>query len=81
MIYRTRRCLKEELTDVRIADTTNGITEPIPGTFTTGCLLPNVRGHATKNPDCRGTDRAEAAPRLFTECLGYKSISFAAHDD
>jgi len=31
-------------TDVSIADTTNGITEPIPGTFATGCLLPNVRG-------------------------------------
>lgn len=31
-------------TNVAITDTTNGITEPIPGTFTTGCLLPNVRG-------------------------------------
>jgi hypothetical protein len=31
-------------TGVSITDTTNGITEPIPGTFTTGCLLPNVRG-------------------------------------
>jgi hypothetical protein len=31
-------------TDVSITDTTNGITEPIPGTFSTGCLLPNVRG-------------------------------------
>ena len=31
-------------TDVAITDTTNGITEPIPGTFSTGCLLPNVRG-------------------------------------
>lgn len=31
-------------TNVSITDTTNGITEPIPGTFTTGCLLPNVRG-------------------------------------
>jgi len=29
---------------VSISDTTNGITEPISGTFTTGCLLPNVRG-------------------------------------
>jgi hypothetical protein len=29
---------------VSITDTTNGITEPIPGTFTTGCLLPAVRG-------------------------------------
>src|SRR5215213_11286612 len=31
-------------TNVSITDTTNGITEPIAGTFTTGCLLPNVRG-------------------------------------
>jgi hypothetical protein len=31
-------------TNVSIADTMNGITEPIPGTFSTGCLLPNVRG-------------------------------------
>ena len=31
-------------TNVAITDTTNGIREPIPGTFTTGCLLPNVRG-------------------------------------
>jgi hypothetical protein len=31
-------------TNVSIADTTNGITEPIPGTFSSGCLLPNVRG-------------------------------------
>jgi hypothetical protein len=31
-------------TNVAITDTTNGITEPIPGTFSTGCLLPNVRG-------------------------------------
>jgi hypothetical protein len=31
-------------TGVSITDTTNGITEPIPGTFSTGCLLPNVRG-------------------------------------
>jgi hypothetical protein len=31
-------------TNVSITDTTNGITEPIPGTFSTGCLLPNVRG-------------------------------------
>lgn len=29
---------------VAITDTTNGITESIPGTFSTGCLLPNVRG-------------------------------------
>jgi hypothetical protein len=31
-------------TNVSITDSTNGITEPIPGTFSTGCLLPNVRG-------------------------------------
>jgi hypothetical protein len=31
-------------TNVSITDVTNGITEPIPGTFDTGCLLPNVRG-------------------------------------
>lgn len=31
-------------TNVAIADTTNGITDAIPGTFTTGCLLPDVRG-------------------------------------
>ena len=31
-------------TDVAITDATNGITESIPGTFSTGCLLPNVRG-------------------------------------
>jgi len=31
-------------TNVAITDTTNGVSEPIPGTFSTGCLLPNVRG-------------------------------------
>jgi hypothetical protein len=31
-------------TNAAITDTTNGVTEPIPGTFSTGCLLPNVRG-------------------------------------
>jgi hypothetical protein len=31
-------------TNVSITDTTNDVTESIPGTFTTGCLLPNVRG-------------------------------------
>jgi hypothetical protein len=31
-------------TNVSITDTTNGITEPIAGTFSTGCLLPDVRG-------------------------------------
>jgi hypothetical protein len=30
--------------NVSITDTTNNVSEPIPGTFTTGCLLPNVRG-------------------------------------
>jgi hypothetical protein len=30
-------------TNVAITDTTHGITEPIPGTFSSGCLLPNVR--------------------------------------
>jgi len=32
------------ITNVAITDTTNGITESIPGTFDTGCLLPEVRG-------------------------------------
>lgn len=31
-------------TNVAITDTTNGVTEAIPGSFSTGCLLPNVRG-------------------------------------
>lgn len=31
-------------TDVAITDTTNSVTEGIPGTFSTGCLLPDVRG-------------------------------------
>lgn len=31
-------------TGVSIADTTNGITDAISGVFSTGCLLPNVRG-------------------------------------
>jgi hypothetical protein len=30
-------------TNVEITDDTNNITEQIPGTFDTGCLLPNVR--------------------------------------
>ena len=30
--------------NVTISDTTNGVTENISGTFSTGCLLPNVRG-------------------------------------
>ena len=31
-------------TNVRITDTTNNVFEDIPGTFSSGCLLPNVRG-------------------------------------
>jgi hypothetical protein len=31
-------------TNVKIKDVTNNITETIPGTFDTGCLLPNVKG-------------------------------------
>jgi hypothetical protein len=31
-------------TNVAITDTTNGVTEPISGTFDSGCLLPNVKG-------------------------------------
>ena len=31
-------------TNVAITDATNGVTESIPGTFDTGCLLPDVRG-------------------------------------
>jgi hypothetical protein len=31
-------------TNVAITDTTNNVTEPIPGTFSSGCLLPDVRG-------------------------------------
>lgn len=31
-------------TNVSITDNTNHLTESIPGTFDTGCLLPNVRG-------------------------------------
>ncbi len=31
-------------TNVSITDTTNNLTESIAGTFTTGCLLPKVRG-------------------------------------
>jgi hypothetical protein len=34
-------------TNVAITDTTNNITQPIAGTFSTGCLLPNVRGACT----------------------------------
>jgi hypothetical protein len=31
-------------TDVAITDTTNNVSESISGTFSSGCLLPNVRG-------------------------------------
>ena len=31
-------------TNVSVTDTTNNIVEPVPGTFSTGCLLPGVRG-------------------------------------
>jgi hypothetical protein len=31
-------------TGVSISDTTNGVTKSISGTFSTGCLLPKVRG-------------------------------------
>ena len=31
-------------TNVAITDTTNNVSESIPGTFDSGCLLPNVRG-------------------------------------
>jgi hypothetical protein len=31
-------------TNVSVTDTTNGVTDAIAGTFSTGCLLPNVRG-------------------------------------
>jgi hypothetical protein len=30
--------------NISITDSTNNITEPIPGTVQSGCLLPNVRG-------------------------------------
>jgi hypothetical protein len=31
-------------TNVTLTDTTNNIIAPIPGTFASGCLIPNVRG-------------------------------------
>jgi hypothetical protein len=40
----TQQLAEASYTNVAITDTTHGITEPIPGTFDTGCLLPNVRG-------------------------------------
>jgi len=40
----SREIAQVTYTNVAITDTTNNVTEPIPGTFDTGCLLPNVRG-------------------------------------
>ena len=40
----TRELAQVTYRNVSITDTTNGIREQIPGTFTTGCLLPNVKG-------------------------------------
>jgi len=40
----SRELASASYTNVSIADNTNGLSESIPGTFTTGCLLPNVRG-------------------------------------
>jgi hypothetical protein len=40
----SREIAQVSYTNVTITDTTNGVTEPIPGTFSTGCLLPEVRG-------------------------------------
>jgi hypothetical protein len=40
----TQQTAQVTYTNVSITDTTNNVTEPIPGTFSTGCLLPNVRG-------------------------------------
>jgi hypothetical protein len=40
----SREIAQVTYTNVSITDTTNGVTESIPGTFSTGCLLPNVRG-------------------------------------
>jgi hypothetical protein len=40
----SREIAEVTYSNVAITDTTNGVTEPIPGTFDTGCLLPNVRG-------------------------------------
>ncbi len=40
----TQQLAEASYTNVAISDTTNGVTEPIAGTFDTGCLLPNVRG-------------------------------------
>jgi len=40
----TLKLAQVSYTNVVVTDTTNGISEPIPGTFDSGCLLPNVRG-------------------------------------
>jgi hypothetical protein len=40
----SREIAQVTYTNVAITDTTNNVTEPIAGTFDTGCLLPQVRG-------------------------------------
>jgi len=40
----TLKLAQVSYTNVVVTDTTNGISEPISGTFDSGCLLPNVRG-------------------------------------
>ena len=40
----SRELAQVTYTNVAITDTTNDVTEAIPGTFATGCLLPGVRG-------------------------------------
>jgi hypothetical protein len=40
----TLRLAEVTYTNVTLTDTTNDVTIEVEGTFTTGCLLPNVRG-------------------------------------
>jgi hypothetical protein len=40
----TEQISQVSYTNVSVTDTTNGVTATLPGTFSTGCLLPNVRG-------------------------------------
>jgi hypothetical protein len=40
----TQQLASVSYTNVQLTDTTNNVTEPIAGTFSSGCLLPNVRG-------------------------------------
>jgi len=40
----SRELAQVTYTNVVITDTTNDVSASIPGTFSTGCLLPNVRG-------------------------------------